>query len=255
MHNPPTISVERIGSVGVVTFNRPGRLNAYTPDMGDELVDAFRALSADTAVGAIVVTGSGRAFCAGADRDFLNGQPSRTGKQIGEEHFIAGFAEELFSLHKPTIAAVNGPAVGIGVTMLLPFDFRIAGMRARFGFPFAGLGLMPGMGSTYLLPAIVGPAQAKQILLLGKTINAQDALDIGLVHEVVDDSALFDHALALGVRLAEHDRSVLAGCKCALNHQSVAALREAVQREREETRRLAENRPRTTDRVDGRPCS
>lgn len=255
MHKPATISVERIGSVGVITLNRPARLNAYTPDMGDELVDAFRALSTDTAVGAVVVTGSGRAFCAGADRDFLNGQLSRTGKQIGEEHFIAGFAEELFSLHKPTIAAVNGPAVGIGVTMLLPFDFRIAGTRARFGFPFVGLGLMPGMGSTYLLPAIVGPAQAKQILLLGKTIDAQDALDIGLVHEVVDDSALFDQALALGARLAEYDGAVLAGCKRTLNQQSVATLREAVQREREETRRLIENGRRTADHADGRPCS
>ncbi len=255
MHSSPTISVERNASVGIVTLNRPSRLNAYTPDMGDALVDAFRALSADTAVGAIVITGSGRAFCAGADRDYLNGQPSRTGKQIGEEHFIAGFAEELFSLQKPTIAAVNGPAIGIGATMLLSFDFRIAGMRAQFGFPFAGLGLMPGMGSTYLLPAIVGPAQAKQILLLGKTIDAHSAFDIGLVGEVVDDSALLDHALALGARLAENDGAALGGCKRALNHRSIAALRDAVQREREETRRLAETRRLTADHADGRPCS
>lgn len=235
MTEPATIRIERTGAVGLITLDRPDRLNAYTPDMGDELVDGFRSLATDSAVAAIVVTGAGRAFCAGADRDFLSGRLSRRGKPIGEEHFVAGFAEELVSLPKPTIAAVNGPAVGIGATMLLSFDFRLAGRGASFAFPFARLGLMPGMGSTHLLPAIVGAAQARQILLSAATLDAARALEIGLVGEVLDDDALLDGAIALGARLAALDGAALAGCKRALNQATLTDLRAAIAQERRET--------------------
>ncbi|MBY8823581.1 enoyl-CoA hydratase/isomerase family protein [Sphingomonas colocasiae] len=242
MTAPATIRVERTGAVGLITLDRPDRLNAYTPDMGDELVDGFRALATDGAVGAIVVTGAGRAFCAGADHDFLGGRLSRRGKPIGEEHFVAGFTEELFSLPKPTIAAVNGPAVGIGATMLLSFDFRLAGRGASFGFPFARLGLMPGMGSTHLLPAIVGAAQARQILLSGATLDAARAREIGLVGEVLDDDALHDAAITLAERIAALDGAAIAGCKRALNQAGLTALRAAVAQERQETATLNASR-------------
>jgi len=235
MTEPATIRIERTGAVGLITLDRPDRLNAYTPDMGDELVDGFRGLATDSAVGAIVVTGAGRAFCAGADRAFLDGRLSRRGKPIGQEHFVAGFADELFSLPKPTIAAVNGPAVGIGATMLLSFDFRLAGRGASFAFPFARLGLMPGMGSTHLLPAIVGAAQAREILLSAATLDAARALEIGLVGDVLDDEALLDGAIALGARLAALDGAALAGCKRALNQANLAGLRAAIAQERRET--------------------
>lgn len=235
MTEPATIRIERTGAVGLITLDRPDRLNAYTPDMGDELVDGFRSLATDSAVGAIVVTGAGRAFCAGADRAFLDGRLSRHGKPIGEEHFVAGFTEELVSLPKPTIAAVNGPAVGIGATMLLSFDFRLAGRGASFVFPFARLGLMPGMGSTHLLPAIVGAAQARQILLSAAALDAARALEIGLVGDVLDDDALLDGAIALGARLTALDGAALAGCKRALNQATLTGLRAAIAQERRET--------------------
>lgn len=242
MTESSAIRIERIGTVGLITLDRPNRLNAYTPDMGDELVNAFRTLATDRTVGAIVVTGAGRAFCAGADRDFLSGRLSRHGKPIGEEHFVAGFTEELFSLPKPTIAAVNGPAVGIGATMLLSFDFRLAGRSASFAFPFARLGLIPGMGSTHLLPAIVGAPHARQILLAAATLDASRALEIGLVGDMLDDGALLDEAVALGARLAALDGAALAGCKRALNDASLDDLRAAIARERQETNTLDANR-------------
>ena len=106
------VQVDRIGKTGIIRLDRPDVLNAYTPDMGDELVDAFRTLASDSEVCAIVLTGKGRAFCVGADRNFLNGEKGQNGLRLGEEDFIGGFATELLTIAKPTIAAVNGKAVG-----------------------------------------------------------------------------------------------------------------------------------------------
>ena len=226
--------------VGTITLNRPGRLNAYTPDMGDELVDALRAMIADPAIAAIVVTGAGRAFCAGADRAFLDGSRGRNGLRIGEEFFITGFAAELFAAEKPLIAAVNGAAVGIGATMLLPFDIRIAAPAASFGFPFPRLGLMPGMGSTCFLPHVVGEARARQILLTGATLDAAAALNAGLVTEVCDDPLARAETLARA--MADADRNALAAMKRALGRDIAPTLTLAIEAERRESAALAQRR-------------
>ncbi|MBC2778966.1 enoyl-CoA hydratase/isomerase family protein [Parasphingopyxis marina] len=236
------IRIERDGNVGVITLDRPDRLNAYTPDMGDELVDAFRALAGDAAIGAILLTGSGRAFCAGADRAFLDGERGRNGKRIGEEHFISDFAPELFAIPKPVIAAVNGPAVGIGATMLLPLDIRIAGKSALFGFPFARLGLMPGMGSTCLLSAIVGLSRAKEIFLTGATLDSAAALEAGLVSRVVADADLPAAANELARAVAGNDAAAMAEVKRAMAHSMAEELGRAIENEQREARALAQRR-------------
>ncbi|MGJ8536429.1 MAG: enoyl-CoA hydratase/isomerase family protein [Parasphingopyxis sp.] len=236
------VRTERDGKVGVITLDRPGKLNAYTPDMGDELVDAFRSFAADPEIGAILLTANGRAFCAGADRDFLKGERGRNGLQIGEEHFIDGFINELFAIETPIIAAVNGPAVGIGATMLLALDMRIASESASFGFPFAKLGLMPGMGSTVLLPAIVGLSRAKDILLSGATLTSAEALEAGLVSRISGDDELPEDARELARRVADNDGPAMAASKRALAGQLGTALANAIKDEQREARELAHRR-------------
>jgi 2-(1,2-epoxy-1,2-dihydrophenyl)acetyl-CoA isomerase len=240
------VQVERDGRVGVITLNRPDRLNAYTPDMGDELVAAFRSFAADPDIGAILLTGNGRAFCAGADRAFLGGERGRNGLRLGEEHFIDGFVSELFAIDTPLIAAVNGPAIGIGATMLLALDIRIASASARFGFPFAKLGLMPGMGSTLLLPAIVGLSRAKDILLGGLTLTSDEALEAGLISQVYSDTELNYAARERAHLVANNNRPTMVACKRALARYLAASLPNTIKGEQRDGRELAHIRAMQT---------
>jgi 2-(1,2-epoxy-1,2-dihydrophenyl)acetyl-CoA isomerase len=236
------VAMAVVDGMGTITLDRPDRLNAYTPDMGDELVACFRALAADPAVGVIVLTGAGRAFCAGADRDFLKGARGRNGMRLGEEYFIDGFAAELLAIEKPVIAAINGPAMGIGATMLLPLDIRIASTEARFGFPFARIGLMPGMGSTCLLARTVGAARAREIFLTGATLDAEAALAAGLVSQVLPPERLIDGAIAIARAVLECDPQAIAACKQALDHDVSGELANAIEREQRAARALAHSR-------------
>lgn len=226
-------------SIAVVTLARPDRLNAYTPDMGDELVRALRDQLADDRVRAIIVTGMGRGFCAGADRDFIAGQRGRCGHRLGEEPFLTGFAQDIAQAEKPMIAAVNGPAVGIGATMTLPFDVRLASDTASFGFPFARLGLMPGMGASYLLPTLVGRQKAREILLGGAGVDAAEALRIGLVSEVVAPADLLPRALSLAGALSGGNSAAIAAMKRALGAVDRDAMADAMARESREISLLA----------------
>ncbi|WP_417593209.1 enoyl-CoA hydratase/isomerase family protein [Parasphingorhabdus sp.] len=240
------VQIERDGRVGVITLNRPEKLNAYTPDMGDELVEVFRSFAADPDIGAILFTANGRAFCAGADRAFLHGERGRNGLRIGEEYFIDGFVSELFSIDTPIIAAVNGPAVGIGATMLLALDIRIASTSALFSFPFAKLGLMPGMGSTVLLPAIVGLSRAKDILLSGATLTCAEALDAGLISQVYSEAKLNQAARERAHMIASNDGPATAASKRALAGSLAASLPNAIKGEQREARELAHIRAAQT---------
>lgn len=218
--------------IGTITLHRPGRLNAYTPDMGDELVTAFRAFADDPAVRAIILTGAGRAFCAGADRTFLAGGAGRNGLRIGQETFIATFACDLFALEKPFIAAVNGPAVGIGATMLLTADLILCAPTARFDFPFMRLGLTPGMGATCLLPLWLGQTAARRILLTGASLDAADALSLGLASTVTGADELLPRAMALARDMAAGPPAVFAATKRLLNRPSAGDLSAAIAAER-----------------------
>jgi len=200
------IIVERRGRVALITLNRPAKLNAWTRRMMAEYRGAIERANADPAVGAIVMTGAGRAFCAGADIEVVfNAQiererdPEPPRQADTSEDYLAFLAR----MPKPTIAAINGPAVGIGITQVLPFDIRIASESARIGFFFVRMGLVPELGSSALLPRLVGAGRALEWCLTGRMITASEAREAGLVTEVVEATALLDRAVALGEDLAD----------------------------------------------------
>ena len=211
------ITVEQRGRVAVLTLNRPEKLNAWTPHMMSELTQAMNDAAHDAGTGAIVVTGAGRAFCAGADVDAVFRKQSDEREADGDTKDARkataqaapakappapNWVSFLRSLPKPTIAAVNGAAVGIGVTQVLPMDIRIASENARFGMFFVKMGLVPELASSALLPQMVGQARALDWCLTGRMIPASEAREAGLVSEVVAADALLDRAVELGEQLA-----------------------------------------------------
>jgi len=237
---------EAAGGVATVTLNRPAKLNAYTVEMGDEVVDAFAHARADEAVRAVILTGAGRAFCAGVDLEQLKahmaggGAPGRA--RLGEEDFLRKFPLDLLHFPKPVIAAVNGPAIGVGVTMILPCDVRLASENAKLGLTFAKLGLLPGLGSTHLLPRLVGMARALELVLSARVVTAFEAAEIGLVNRVVSPDALLDEARALAQAMAAHRPEVLAAAKAALHFGASASMEEAMGNEQAESARLRTRR-------------
>ena len=187
------------GSLMIVTLNRPDKLNAYTGTMGAEIADAFQRADADDSVRAIVVTGAGRAFCAGADVSGGAKSFDTSGSHGASAFASAGqrsgrFVEAIFNCRKPSIAAINGAAVGVGITMTLPMDIRIATRGAKIGFIFARRGLVPEAGSAWFLPKLVGLPQSLRWCLSGRTFDADEALAGGLVSEVVEPDALLERA-------------------------------------------------------------
>ena len=194
------------GPVATITLARPEKLNAYTAVMGAEITDAIAAANADDAVRAIVLTGEGRGFCAGAD---ISGGADSFG--VGGPNFAApdrpresaGFVGALFDSAKPTIAAINGPAVGVGITLTLPCDIRICADSARIGFVFARRGLVPEAGSAWFLPKLVGLPQALRWCLSGRMFDAAEALAGGLVSEVLAPESLLDRAREIALEIAD----------------------------------------------------
>ena len=190
-----------------ITLNRPERLNAFTARMMYELLDAFERADADDAVRAVIVTGAGRAFCAGADLGSGGGTFDYSGEaQPIESHRDGGglVALRIFASKKPVIAAINGPAVGVGITMTLPMDVRIAASGARMGFVFARRGIVAEACSTWFLPRVVGISRATEWVLSGRVFPAEEALAGGLVSRVVAPEALLDTARALAREIADN---------------------------------------------------
>jgi enoyl-CoA hydratase/carnithine racemase len=193
------------GGVCTVTLSRPDKLNAVTSVMIDELVAAFDRADADDAVRAVVVTGAGRAFCAGADLSAGARTFDRAGRSDADgEHRDGGgrVALRIFDSKKPVIAAINGPAVGFGITMTLPMDIRIASTAARMGFVFARRGVVPEACSTWFLPRLVGMARAAEWVFTGRVFSAEEARDGGLVSRIVAPGALLPTARALAGEIA-----------------------------------------------------
>jgi 2-(1,2-epoxy-1,2-dihydrophenyl)acetyl-CoA isomerase len=202
-----TILVARADGVATITLNRPERLNAYTHQMGKELVDAWKRLDEDPEVRVIVMTGAGRAFCAGADvKEFQQAVQGR-GPGVGRERLVASPLQStpmvVRNLVKPIIAAINGPAVGVGLTIALACDIRIASEEARLGAIFAQMGLIPEFGSTYNLTRLVGIAKACELVFTAKIVDAAEAKEIGMVNQVVPASALTDATAELANRIAQ----------------------------------------------------
>jgi enoyl-CoA hydratase/carnithine racemase len=207
--------------VATLTLDRPDARNGYTRQMADELAHALRAADADHAVRVVVLTGAGRDFCVGADlsagagegegRGFSQDVDDETLRQVedGTYQEPAGqVTRELYALNKPVIAAVRGAAVGVGSTMLLPADYRLAAHGTKFGFPFTRRGIVPEGASAWFLPRLVGLARAMDWLVSGRIVPADEALDAGLVHSLHEPDDVLDAAYALARDLAEHTAPV-----------------------------------------------
>jgi len=204
------IAVETSDGVLTITLNRPERLNAWTAQMGRELRSAFDDADADDDVRAIIVTGAGRGFCAGADLasggdtfDYRKHESAGPARDNGGE-----FTLRVFESTKPTIAAINGPAVGVGATMTLPMDVRLAAEDARIGFVFARRGIVPEACSSWFLPRVVGISRAMEWVATGRVFSAQEALDGGLVRSLHPKDELLDTARALAREIAENTAPV-----------------------------------------------
>lgn len=191
--------------IATVTLNRPDKLNAFTRKMAEEVIDVLDRVDSDDAIGAVIFTGAGRAFCAGADvsggeNTFAFGMGNDYMDDLGNEAVRDGGGRvtlRMFDCIKPMIAAVNGPAVGVGATMLLPMDVRLASDTARFGFPFTRRGIVPESCSSWFLPRLVGISQALQWCYKGNVFPAQEALQGGLVNSLHAPEDLLPAARAL----------------------------------------------------------
>jgi 2-(1,2-epoxy-1,2-dihydrophenyl)acetyl-CoA isomerase len=210
---------EQDGAAARITLNRPDTLNAWHHDFGRELKQAIEVEAADPSVRALLITGAGRGFSSGADLK-AGFEPADDGmpdiaKELNDVYhpIMAG----LRHLEKPVVAAVNGPAVGIGASLAFACDLVLAGESAYFGLAFVNIGLMPDGGSTLFVPAAVGKARAFQLALLGERVEAAKALDWGLINYVHPDDRLLDEASALVERLAAGPTQSYAGSKRALN--------------------------------------
>lgn len=214
-----TVIWEQSGGVGRLTLNRPETLNAWTAQFGGELKAVVEREAADDSVRAVLVTGAGRGFSSGADLKAgfdaaPDGHPDVRKELLEVYHpVIAGIRR----LAKPVVAAVNGPAVGIGCSLALACDLIMAGESAYFGLAFVNIGLMPDGGSTAFVPPAVGRARAFQMALLGERVPATQALDWGLVNWVVPDEQLMPEAEALADRLSRGPTRSYASSKEALN--------------------------------------
>ena len=232
--------------VATVTLNRPEKLNAFTGTMGEELYAAFGRATDDPQVRAIVLTGAGRGFCAGVDLTTLS-NPEEQAK-IGAGDFIRKFPAENYERPKPTLCAINGAAIGVGVTMALSFDLRVAAADAKLAVPFARLGILPGFGSSHLLPRLVGRGRALDLLLSARSILGTEALEIGLVERVAPADRVLETALELARVMAGMDPLVLAHCKRSVGFGMAAgSLAEAVENEARMNAALREARAAAGD--------
>ena len=206
------IEVEREERVGIIRFNRPDRMNALGAELAGEIRQALEEFNADPDIGAIVTTGNGRAYSSGADLsarmagDFDRPQPRPANMHPWQPEFLAVEC-------KPLIAAVNGIALGIGLTSILWYDAIVASTAARFSMRFAAIGLTPEVSSSWMLPRVIGLQNAKEMMLTGRIYSAQEALDLGLVRRLVEPDQLLPEAIALGQEIAANPASTLRAVK------------------------------------------
>jgi 2-(1,2-epoxy-1,2-dihydrophenyl)acetyl-CoA isomerase len=221
-----TVDVTGDGSAARILLNRPDALNAWNEQFGRDLLDAVTTVSEADSVRAVLITGSGRGFSSGADlkeqRGSNDGELPDLSARLKEVYhpIITGLRE----MPKPVVAAVNGPAVGIGCSLALAADLIVAAESAYFLLAFVNIGLVPDGGSTAFLPARVGYARAAEMAMLGERVPARQALDWGLINEVVSDDELEDTSTALLDRLASGPTASYAGSKRLLNRRMYADL-------------------------------
>jgi enoyl-CoA hydratase/carnithine racemase len=250
-----TIFTEDQGDVRLVTLNRPEKLNAWTPRMAEELADTIEDANGSGAIGSVVVTGAGRGFCAGADMEDtfakrIAGEDPGADTASGQGGMPAGLDwVDLCRGSKPLIAAVNGACVGIGLTMILPFDVIIASDLARFGMGFIKVGLVPELASTRFLVQRVGPGKAAEFALSGDLWSARDALSAGLVERVVDAEEMLDETVQLAARIGANPAPQLLWTKHLLTVNAVETDLAAIQARESEVLRACWKSPEHKEAV------
>ncbi|MEU1209412.1 enoyl-CoA hydratase-related protein [Nocardia sp. NPDC005825] len=189
-----TITYDVADSIATIALDRPNARNGFTADMANELATAFTTADLDDQVKVVVLTASGKYFCVGMDMTVGNNEDMDDPNWV---EWATRVARPMTNLNKPIIVAIQGPAVGVGITMTLPADFRLAADDARFGFVFGRRGLVPEAGSLWYLPQLVGLAKAKEWMLTGRLIDAQEALSAGLVTSLHPKEELFEAVYTL----------------------------------------------------------
>ena len=208
------ILLEQQDNIAVLSLNRPNKLNAFTFSMMEEMIAALDSLDADDSVHALIITGKGRAFCAGADlssgQDTFN--PSFDDFAVQESDFRRDsggiLTLRMYKFLKPIVMACNGPAVGIGASMQLAADIRLASDQARFGFVFNNRGIVPDACSSWFLPKIVGISRALELTYSGRIIDAQEALQLNLVSSIHDSEKLLSNALDITKKMVQNSAPV-----------------------------------------------
>lgn len=204
MRNYQDILVEKREAIAIVTFDRPEQMNAFSWRMDSELKDAFARLDMDDEIRCIVVTGAGKAFCVGAE---LKATGSTFNPNNKEEAIEAMKEEDFMECHpikvrKPIIAAINGHAVGVGLTMPLHYDIRIVAEEAKLGFPFVRRGIIPELGSHWILPRMIGMSKAVELLITGRIFSGVEAVEMGLASQAVPKEKVLEVAIALAEEIA-----------------------------------------------------
>jgi 2-(1,2-epoxy-1,2-dihydrophenyl)acetyl-CoA isomerase len=224
------VRFETADQIATITLNRPQALNAFDRAMKTELLTGLRSVERDRSVRALVLTGEGRAFCAGQDlREPFGGEHPTLADELRLRYNPVILA--IARLAKPVIAAVNGVAAGAGCSLALACDLRLAAEGASFVLAFGRVGLVPDSGATWFLPRIVGQARAAELALLGDPVSAEEAARIGLVNRVVPAESLLDEARALAARLAEGSPLAVGLTKRALRYAAHASLEAALEHE------------------------
>jgi len=234
-----TIIYETANRVATLSFNRPDSLNAFDEGMKKDLIKALSRIASDEKIRVVVFTGRGRAFCAGADLNRFKDDYEyfeRTGEPPG--FYDISLPRIFTSFPKLLIAAVNGPAVGVGMTMALACDIRLASERASFSCPFTRVGLTPEFGSSYYLPRLVGYARAVEWILTGRTVKAQEALSTGLINHLVAPEVLLDEALKMAKGIAAMPEEAIDAARGLVRQALNSSLDETLEREIEVLKRL-----------------
>jgi enoyl-CoA hydratase/carnithine racemase len=229
-----TLLYEVVDQIATITLNRPAKLNAYTPQMGHEIVAAMRQADKDPHARVVILTGAGRAFCAGADISTFDSN-IRTREAGGQPHSsegreaMADYPHVMRQMTKPSIAAINGFALGVGATMTLPCDIRIMAEGARLGFIFPRVGLMTELGSSYFLPRLVGLARATEMLLTARQYSAQECLAMGVVTQVTPAEASLSRAREVAGEIMEGSPTSLALTRRAIHNGIMGTLENALE--------------------------
>ncbi len=223
------ILTESDGGVGIITLNRPDALNAFNNQLMDEVTDAIRKFEADDAIGCLILTGSEKAFAAGAD---IKEMASKNYMDVFKEEFITANWEEATRTRKPVIAAVNGYALGGGCELALMCDFIIAGDNAKFGQPEISIGAMPGAGGTQRLARFIGKSKAMEMCLTGRMMDVEEAERCGLVSRIVPKGELREEAIRVAKQIAGFSRPIVMLTKESVNRAYETTLSEGVRFER-----------------------